>query len=89
MSKEQDANAERLKIIERHIQTVVSTLAIAIMLWMGSTLVEVQKDVAVLTSQNTQVISMQTIMQGLVERVAVLESRVRGIETLEEHHNGP
>ena len=89
MSKESDASAERLKAIERHIQTVVSTFAIAIMLWMGSTLVEMQKDVAVLKSQNIQALNQQHTIRILREQMAVLESRMQSMEALEEHHNVP
>lgn len=76
---------ESLKTWERHIQTVVSTVAIAIMLWMGSTLVEMQKDVAVLKAQNIQAIALQTSIRNMVERIAVLESRVSNVEYRIEH----
>lgn len=58
---------------ERHIRTLTSTIALLLMAWMGTTMVTMGQDVAVIKSQLPALIQVNEQMSALGERVALLE----------------
>jgi hypothetical protein len=88
-----DLIPSRQSIIERHIQTIITALLLAALLWTGNTLLDIKQKV---TTLEIQVQVMQTqLASGVDDRFRgsdwrrekeVLDDRFRRIETdLEKH----
>lgn len=65
---------------EGHIRTLTNVIVGGILIWIGSTLVQVKEDVAVMKVQLPQVASLQNKVIELGERVALVENGLYRLE---------
>ena len=61
---------------ERHVRTLASTIALGLMAWMGSTMVTMGQDVAVIKTQLPAVIQLAERVNVLSERMALAEFQI-------------
>jgi hypothetical protein len=88
-----DDQSERGPIIERHAQTIVVAILLALLLWAGSTLLAIRDDV---TALKVQVAQMEGQMRNAGDdrfrgadwrrEREIIEQRFNRIETLLEKH---
>jgi len=57
--------AEVVKSWERHISTVASAIVIALLVWMGSSTIEMGKDIATIKSKMEAALPMQAMISAL------------------------
>lgn len=67
----------RNDVLERHIQTIITTLILGSVIWAGSTLQRLQEAIV---RQEERTIAMQTDMARMDKRVGAVESQVQGLD---------
>lgn len=66
--------------MERHVQTVVQALIVALLLWVGSSVSDLRTDVAVLKSQMSSIDGLRVAVSNLDNAIDDHEVRIKTIE---------
>jgi len=67
---------------EKHMSTILQILVTAALMWIGTTLVNVRQDVAIMKSRMPGIVEMQKEMNELTRRVERNSSDIRGINRM-------
>jgi Tfp pilus assembly protein PilN len=70
--------------MERHIQSGVQALIVALLLWVGSSVSDLRTDVAVLKSQMASVDGIRVSIENFDSQLDDHEARLQRIEAMEQ-----
>lgn len=73
-------NEKNMSILERHAVTLICSLILAAVIWVGMTLTQQNKDMATLTAvTRTQITAIKQVLNDHEQRIRDLEHRRQGL----------